>query len=176
MTQLLERAFAVASRLSDAEQDAFASLLLEELNSQRRWSEAFGASQVQLAALADEALRELEAGETQPMDCRPTFRSRHSKHTARGCETRGTRVSNSNRSTPLNQSFPYESVSTGGLSACGRRKLFCGSSSDRMQITTGSSRRCESTPALPVVKRQIREIQTFGVSNVPGFWERSLAR
>jgi hypothetical protein len=68
MTQLLERAFAAASKLPDPEQDAVASFLLAELESERRWSEAFAASQDKLATLADEALREFEAGETQLMD------------------------------------------------------------------------------------------------------------
>ena len=73
MTQLLERAFAVASKLPNPEQDAFASLLLAELDSERRWTEAFTATQDQLSALADEALREFEAGQTQPMDLERDF-------------------------------------------------------------------------------------------------------
>jgi hypothetical protein len=56
MTQLLERAFAAASKLPAAEQDAVASFLLAEIESEHRWSAAF-------ATLADEALREFEAGE-----------------------------------------------------------------------------------------------------------------
>lgn len=68
MTQLLERAFAAASKLPEPEQDAFASLFLAELESDRRWSEAFASSQDQLSSLADEALREFEAEETEPMD------------------------------------------------------------------------------------------------------------
>ena len=73
MTQLLERAFAAASKLPDSEQDAVASLLLAELESERRWTESFAASQDQLSALADEALREFETGETQPMDLERDF-------------------------------------------------------------------------------------------------------
>jgi hypothetical protein len=68
MTQLLQRAFAEASKLPDPEQDAFASLLLAELESERRWTQSFAASQNQLAKMADEALAEFEAGETLPMD------------------------------------------------------------------------------------------------------------
>ena len=60
MTQLLERAFIEASKLPDAEQGSFASLLLAELDSERRWAQAFASTQNQLAALADEALREFE--------------------------------------------------------------------------------------------------------------------
>ena len=68
MTLLLQRAFSAATELPDAEQDAVASLLLAELESERRWSEAFAATQDELASLADEAVREFEAGETQPID------------------------------------------------------------------------------------------------------------
>jgi hypothetical protein len=61
MTQLLERAFAEASKLPEREQDSFASLLLAELDSERRWSQAFASSQDQLAKLSDAALSEFEA-------------------------------------------------------------------------------------------------------------------
>ena len=68
MTQLLERAFSEASKLSEPEQDSFALLLLAELDSEHKWSEAFASSQDQLATLADEALRDLDADETLPFD------------------------------------------------------------------------------------------------------------
>jgi hypothetical protein len=68
MTQLLQRAFTEASKLPDAEQDAFASLLLAELESERRWSQSFAATQDQIDKMADEALAEFEAGQTLPMD------------------------------------------------------------------------------------------------------------
>ena len=74
MTQLLERAFAEVSKLPDTEQDAVASLLLAELESERRWSHAFASSQDQLGELADEALREFKAGETLPMDLARDFK------------------------------------------------------------------------------------------------------
>jgi len=73
VTQLLERAFTEASKLPDPEQDAFASLLLAELDSERRWAQAFADTQDQLGALADEALREFDAGETRPMDLERDF-------------------------------------------------------------------------------------------------------
>jgi hypothetical protein len=73
MTQLLEQAFAAAAKLPDQEQDAVAALLLAELESDRRWSAAFTASQDQLSALADEALHEYQAGLTQPMDLKLDF-------------------------------------------------------------------------------------------------------
>lgn len=68
MTQLLERAFAEASKLPEPEQDAVASVFLAELESERRWTQAFVSSQDKLSQLADEALREFEAGETFPMN------------------------------------------------------------------------------------------------------------
>ena len=68
MTQLLEYAFTEASKLPEPEQDAVASLLLAELQSEQRWTHSFASSQDQLAQLADEALREFAADETLPMD------------------------------------------------------------------------------------------------------------
>ena len=73
MTQLLERAFTEASKLPDLEQDSFASLLLAELDSERRWLQTFASTQGQLATLADEALREFEVGETLPLDIERDF-------------------------------------------------------------------------------------------------------
>jgi hypothetical protein len=73
VTQLLERAFAAASKLPELEQDAVAALLLAELEAERRWTETFAASQEQLSALADEALREFEAGDTRAMDLERDF-------------------------------------------------------------------------------------------------------
>jgi hypothetical protein len=68
MTQLLERAVNEAARLPETEQDALASLLLEEIASEARWSESFASSQDTLARLADEALAEFHAGRTLPLD------------------------------------------------------------------------------------------------------------
>ena len=68
MTRLLERAISEASRLPDPEQDALASLLLEEIASETRWSAAFADSQTQLARLAVDALAEFHAGRTLPLD------------------------------------------------------------------------------------------------------------
>jgi hypothetical protein len=65
MTLLVERALAVIARLPEAEQDAIASIILEELASEERWQVALGASGDALATLADEALAEHRAGKTQ---------------------------------------------------------------------------------------------------------------
>ncbi len=67
MTKLLEKAFTEAAKLPQDEQDSLARLLLAELASERRWSEAFAKSQDILAKLADEALAEFDAGKTKPL-------------------------------------------------------------------------------------------------------------
>ena len=67
MTQLLEMAIREASKLSAREQDSLAAVLLDELSSEKRWSESFARSQDALARLAQEALAEHEAGKTQPL-------------------------------------------------------------------------------------------------------------
>jgi hypothetical protein len=64
----LEHAFLEAAKLSPSEQDALADLILQELASESRWSEAFGRSQDKLEQLADEALNEHRAGKTHPLD------------------------------------------------------------------------------------------------------------
>jgi len=68
MTQLLEKAFAQAAKLPAAEQDAVATLMLAELESEQRWAQAFAASQDKLEGLADEALKEFAAGKTRALD------------------------------------------------------------------------------------------------------------
>jgi hypothetical protein len=62
MTQLLEKALAQVSRLPDPEQDAIASLILDELADDRRWDEAFARSQEQLGRLADRVRQDIRAG------------------------------------------------------------------------------------------------------------------
>src|SRR5437763_4445021 len=65
MTHLLNEALDQLHRLPDADQDAIAALILEELQSEERWQSAFARSQDQLAALGQEARstrRELPAG------------------------------------------------------------------------------------------------------------------
>ena len=64
----LEQAFSEAAKLSPPEQDALADLILQELASENRWTEAFARSQEQLGQLADEALSEHQAGKTHPLD------------------------------------------------------------------------------------------------------------
>lgn len=67
MTQLLEKALSEIAKLPAAEQDAVAAILLQEMASERRWSEAFESSQDLLARLAEKALEEHAAGRTKPL-------------------------------------------------------------------------------------------------------------
>ena len=62
MTKLLEEAFAEASKLSEGEQDAVASWLLDELASERHWDQAFSSSNDALARMADQALSDHHQG------------------------------------------------------------------------------------------------------------------
>ncbi len=65
MTQLLEQALLAVAKLPDPEQDVLAALLLQEIASEQRWSDAFAKSQGVLARLAEEALAEHADGQTQ---------------------------------------------------------------------------------------------------------------
>ena len=67
MTQLLEKALSEVAKLPPAEQDALAALLMNELASEKRWTESFEKSQDALGALAQEALAEYKAGLTKPV-------------------------------------------------------------------------------------------------------------
>jgi len=68
VTQLLKKAFDQASQLTPEEQDELAKWLLEEMASEKRWDEAFGASADRLKALAEEALQEAREGRTEELD------------------------------------------------------------------------------------------------------------
>ena len=68
MSTLLERAVAEASKLTVEQQNFVAALLLREMESEKRWTEALAKSQDVLASLADEALMEFERGETVSLE------------------------------------------------------------------------------------------------------------
>lgn len=68
MTELLERAIARLQTLPESEQNAIASIILEEIEDERRWDEAFSRSPDILAKLAASAMAEYHAGETQELD------------------------------------------------------------------------------------------------------------
>lgn len=68
MTALLEQALARLRQFPEDEQDRIASSLLEELESEADWNRQFGASQDLLASMGAEALTNLRAGRTTPLD------------------------------------------------------------------------------------------------------------
>lgn len=68
MTELLELAIDRLKTLPASEQDAIASLILEELEDEMRWDEAFKRSKDALGFLAAEAMAEYRAGKTQELD------------------------------------------------------------------------------------------------------------
>lgn len=63
----LEQAFSQASALPEDQQQALASLLLEEMASEAQWQKAFASSQDVLTRLAEEALEEDRRGETRDL-------------------------------------------------------------------------------------------------------------
>jgi hypothetical protein len=73
VTELLEKAVAKVSVLPDSEQDALASVLLSELESEQHWDQLFVSSQDLLGLMAREALAEYRAGETAPLDLERDF-------------------------------------------------------------------------------------------------------
>jgi len=68
MGRLLRNAVAEASKLPEAEQEAVGAWILTEIESERRWDDLFAKSHDMLAEMAAEAIREDEAGLTQPLD------------------------------------------------------------------------------------------------------------
>ncbi len=76
MTQLLQRAFAEAQKLPDADQDAIAEMILAELADELRWDETFANSQDQLERMADKAMDDIRAGRNARNGDRRTLNSR----------------------------------------------------------------------------------------------------
>ena len=68
MTALLEKAMNQVNALPPEEQDAVASLILEEIESEKHWDELFAGSQGPLARLAEQAISEYKAGKTKSLD------------------------------------------------------------------------------------------------------------
>ncbi len=68
MTELLEKAVSQIRQLTEAEQNAMATLILEELADEAQWDEAFASSPDLLARLAKKAEQEDQAGATQDLD------------------------------------------------------------------------------------------------------------
>jgi hypothetical protein len=68
MTGLLEEALRRVESLSQEEQDAIASQILEALDDEEAWARTFREKQASLRSLAHEALEEHRRGETRPLD------------------------------------------------------------------------------------------------------------
>jgi hypothetical protein len=62
MSELLQKALAEVSRLSEEEQDAVAAIILDVLEDERQWEAAFAASQDQLAKLAEKVREDIRSG------------------------------------------------------------------------------------------------------------------
>ena len=68
MTSLLEEALQKVMKLPDQEQDALASILLEQMESEQKWQESFARSTDALDKLAEKALEEDRRGLTIDLD------------------------------------------------------------------------------------------------------------
>ena len=68
MTKLLKKALERISVLPENEQDAIASIILEEIEDEIRWRETFSHSQDAIAGLARKASDEIMRGDVLPFD------------------------------------------------------------------------------------------------------------
>lgn len=70
MSQLMEQAIQKARELPERDQEAIASIILQEIESEHRWEELFARpeSAELLSRLADEALAEAWAGRARKLD------------------------------------------------------------------------------------------------------------
>jgi hypothetical protein len=68
MTRLLEQALEKLRSLPAAEQDSIASLVLDEIESEKKWDALFAKSSDKLKKLANEAWDEHEAGKSEELD------------------------------------------------------------------------------------------------------------
>lgn len=68
MGKLLEKAIFEASKLPESEQEEIGAWLLQEIESERRWTDLFSRSGSAVERLADQALEEHDHGLTTPLD------------------------------------------------------------------------------------------------------------
>ena len=70
MSQLMEQVLQKARELPEAEQDALASILLQEIESEHRWAALFALPESAdlLSRMADHALAKARAGEARKLD------------------------------------------------------------------------------------------------------------
>ncbi len=65
MTRRLEEAYARTAQLPAEEQDHIAALILDDLEDEARWDQAFASSASALSKLARKALEEHRSGKTE---------------------------------------------------------------------------------------------------------------
>lgn len=68
MTQLLEDALRKVGKLSEDEQNAIASQILETLEDEEAWGKILRKNPAKLRKLAEQALDEHRRGKTRPLD------------------------------------------------------------------------------------------------------------
>ncbi len=70
MSQLMEQAFQKAKQLPESDQEAIASIILQEIEAERRWEELFSRPESAdlLSRMADEALAGIQAGRARRLD------------------------------------------------------------------------------------------------------------
>jgi hypothetical protein len=70
MSELMEQAIHKVRQLSEPDQEAIASIILQEIESERQWDELFARprSAEMLSLMADEALAEARAGRARKLD------------------------------------------------------------------------------------------------------------
>lgn len=68
MTELMEKAMVALHQLPKEDQEIMAQWILEELESEALWKQAFSQSLPQLEALARKALEDHQAGRTRPFN------------------------------------------------------------------------------------------------------------
>jgi hypothetical protein len=70
MSQLMQQAFEKVRRMPDRDQEAIASIILQEIESEQRWDALFARpeSADALSRMADEALAEAKAGRAKKLD------------------------------------------------------------------------------------------------------------
>jgi hypothetical protein len=70
MSQLMERAIREVQQLPESDQEAIASIILQEIESERRWEELFSRPESAdlLSRMADEALAGMRSGRARKLD------------------------------------------------------------------------------------------------------------
>ena len=68
ITEPLAQAIAEAAKLPPEDQNYLAFRLMEEIAEEKKWADSFAMSQDLLKKMADEALAEMDRGETRPLE------------------------------------------------------------------------------------------------------------